>query len=282
MSALDCTFGYLCHLPFPLGISLLQAYKMEYPPELLATEVRYAYVSLQRIDITSLEMEEASAQLTSVPAFPASISSTPAPVSSPPDASCSPQRQDSTPPQRPDSPPPQQRPPTTEVVPTPSSSSTRILGSCTYCAEPWTAVYSRPNGRAVTNNTRVCKEKLHVMCDRCFGTHFALALQQNQPPTCPICRAEIKELFDVTTQMQEAHPPENGKTRNRKRPTTMKPTGMIAADANTCSCGATFTHRGSLSRHRKRHLALRPHVCELCGKDFVDKNHLDRHMKQGH
>lgn len=167
------------------------------------------------------------------------------------------------------------------VQPT-SRRTPRILGSCPYCAEYWVVVYSRPQGRAVTNNKDVCKDKLHVMCDMCFVTHISQAVRENKPATCPICRAEIKELFDVTPQMEEAYPPETGKGRNRKQTTKDIATGRVQPDALTCSCGATFTNRGSLSRHRKRHLATRPHICQLCCKDFPDKWGLDRHKKQVH
>lgn len=42
-------------------------------------------------------------------------------------------------------------------------------------------------------------------------------------------------------------------------------------------CGRRFKLKSALSVHRKSHLNIRPHVCNVCQKSFVNHKDLQRH-----
>lgn len=44
-------------------------------------------------------------------------------------------------------------------------------------------------------------------------------------------------------------------------------------------CGKRFSRKWALSIHRKSHLNLKPHSCEVCCKSFVNLKDLRRHMR---
>ncbi|KAL7015646.1 hypothetical protein ACKWTF_016568 [Chironomus riparius] len=44
------------------------------------------------------------------------------------------------------------------------------------------------------------------------------------------------------------------------------------------NCPKSFNHKTDLKRHSILHTAEKPHVCQQCGKGFVRKDHLQKHM----
>ncbi|KAI4462231.1 zinc finger protein [Holotrichia oblita] len=170
-----------------------------------------------------------------------------------------------------------------------------IPGVCETCNEPLNTMNEYKEHVKVTKhylNPHICKECGNVYGDRYrLKTHWLINHQENKLHMCDICGKCYKTRNYLNLHLK------SHSNVNKRGEYVCKQCGNIygtfrdlithkrkvhpSIEKEHCCeyCGDFFSSKGTLRHHRNRvHLKIKHEFCQICGKGFLYKSNLKKHM----
>ena len=116
---------------------------------------------------------------------------------------------------------------------------------------------------------------------------YSLSLEPKKKPKDCACQ-ECGKAFNPSTTRKGTFTPIAGRSRSTA-PAATDASTTVGTCLNTMlihhlwlECGTGISERGNLSRHRAHiHGSMPKSECEDCGKTYIEKGGLDRHIRSG-
>ena len=108
------------------------------------------------------------------------------------------------------------------------------------------------------------KEYICSQCPMVFYTPWNRSLHEKNIHAEKTIKCEQCDMMFSTNSYKNAH---------------VRKVHVLEAEWICAHCGDSFRHKTIYEAHVNRHLNIRPHACDMCGKTFLIEMHLKRHMK---